>query len=188
MTVLLIFYRILNSSMTHYSTRLIVELLRNIEVRLVTLQQASDRNTEEIAGMRHSMERLEESAAAHEHQDDDIPLLPLAEDIDHPAPGKDLSNQHFLDAFVEIVGSDLAKQQLKFAKSVSAAVVQRAKVKFIGIDTCRWSEMPSEQQTWMIANMESGCREGQAHIERAKKKWIAKGLLRHVWSSIGMVI
>lgn len=132
------------------------------------------------------MERLEGNAAGRQDGDDDPTLLSTTEDIEHPAPGKDLSNNHFLNAFSQIVGSNLADQQLKFAKGVSATVVQRAKVKFSGVADYRWSEIPLEQKTWMIANMESGCRE--AHIERAKKKWIAKGLLRHMWSSIGMVI
>ncbi|SAL97648.1 hypothetical protein [Absidia glauca] len=139
------------------------------------------RNTEELDGIGQSVERIEENLATSVEADQ-VPL-PSQEDIVHPAPGRVLTVQHFLDGFRQLVGLERAKQHLKFAKSLSDTVVLTAKLKFPDISDYIWSQMPLDQQDWMIARFEAGCRDNGAHVQRAKKNWIAKGLLRHTWSS-----
>ncbi|SAL95585.1 hypothetical protein [Absidia glauca] len=51
-------------------------------------------------------------------------------------------------------------------------------MKFPGLEDNGSSKIPQEAQNWMITAFEDGCRGGGAHVECAKKKWIAKGLLR----------
>ncbi|SAL95586.1 hypothetical protein [Absidia glauca] len=146
------------------------------------------RNTEELDGIRQSVERIEENLATSVEADsveaDQVPL-PSQEDIVHPAPGRDLSVQHFLDGFRQLVGLELAEQHLTIAKTLSSYVVQIARLKFPDISNYNWSHMPMDQQNWMITTFEAGCRNNGAHVQRAKKKWIARGLLRQTWSAKG---
>jgi hypothetical protein len=130
--------------MAHYSSKAIVQLLRAIEQRTITLQEATGRNTLELAEIRQSIERLETNLATHTQADPTT--QPLDEDIDHPTPGKDISVRQFLDVFSQLVGEESAEQHFTFAKSLAATVIQNAKLKFPGTSDHGWSHLPVDQQ------------------------------------------
>ncbi|SAL95371.1 hypothetical protein, partial, partial [Absidia glauca] len=170
---------------------LIVDLLRAIGRRLTVLQRTTANNTETIHGLQEithglqvSVERMEANQPQPQEEDDLVPQ-PLPESLPNPSPGKENTDIQFLTAFNQLVGLDNGKKQLAYAKALSETIVLQAKIKFPGLEDNGRSKMPQEAQSWMVTAFEDSCRGGGAHVERAQKKWIARGLLRHKWSTKG---
>jgi hypothetical protein len=86
-------------------TKAIMQQLRALEQRMIALQEATDRNTEQLADIRQAVERLEGSPDPSE-----AASIPLQEDVDDQIPGKGLAVRQLLDGFRRLVGLEPAKQ------------------------------------------------------------------------------